>query len=71
MTRLPILSRKLVLESAARGADGRLGVQVQGGAAPVNVTMHVTTPDVRGFARSQGQIAAELGRLVGRGMRKR
>lgn len=55
----------------ARGADGRLGVQVQGGAAPVHVTMHVTTPDVRGFARSQGQIAAELGRLVGRGMRNR
>jgi phage-related minor tail protein len=55
----------------ARGADGRLGVQVQGGAAPVHVTMHVTTPDVRGFARSHGQIAAELGRLVGRGMRNR
>lgn len=55
----------------ARGADGRLGVQAQGGGAPVNVTMHVTTPDVRGFARSQGQIAAELGRLVGRGMRNR
>jgi phage-related minor tail protein len=56
----------------ARGPDGRLGVEARGGAAaPVNVTMHVSTPDVRGFTRSQGQIAAELGRLVNRGMRNR
>jgi phage-related minor tail protein len=55
----------------ARGPDGRLGVETRGGAPPVNVTMHVTTPDARGFSRSQGQIAAELGRLVNRGMRNR
>jgi phage-related minor tail protein len=55
----------------ARGADGRLGVEARGGGAPVSVTMHVSTPDVRGFARSQGQIAAELGRLVNRGLRNR
>jgi phage-related minor tail protein len=56
----------------ARGPDGRLGIEARGGGgAPVNVTMHVTTPDVRGFSRSQGQIAAELGRLVNRGLRNR
>jgi phage-related minor tail protein len=56
----------------ARGPDGRLGVEARGaGGAPVHVTMHVTTPDVRGFSRSQGQIAAELGRLVNRGLRNR
>lgn len=56
----------------ARGADGRLGVQAGGGGArPVQVTINVTTPDVAGFARSQGQIAAELARLVARGQRNR
>ena len=56
----------------ARGPDGRLGIEARGASgAPVNVTMHVTTPDVRGFSRSQGQIAAELGRLVNRGLRHR
>ena len=56
----------------ARGPDGRLGIEARGASgAPVTVTMHVTTPDVRGFSRSQGQIAAELGRLVNRGLRNR
>lgn len=56
----------------ARGADGRLGVQAGGGGArPVTVTINVTTPDVAGFARSQGQIAADLARIVARGQRNR
>lgn len=54
----------------ARGADGRLGVQAQGGAAPT-VTINVHTPDAQGFRRSQGQIAAEMGRLLARGSRNR
>ena len=33
--------------------------------------MNVTTPDAEGFRRSQGQIAAELGRVIGRGGRNR
>ncbi|SEM43872.1 hypothetical protein SAMN04488003_101115 [Loktanella fryxellensis] len=54
----------------ARGPDGRLGVR--GGAGPaVNVTMHVSTPDVQGFQRSQSQIAAQMGRMLGRGQRNR
>jgi len=54
----------------ARGADGRLGVRAQGGGARVvNVTLNVSTPDVQGFQRSQSQIAAQLGRALGRGQR--
>ncbi len=53
-----------------RGADGRLGVQSQGGGA-VTVNMSISTPDVQGFQRSQGQIAAQLSRALGRGQRNR
>jgi len=55
----------------ARGADGRLGVQSSGGGRPVNVTVHVSTPDVGGFARSQNQIAAQMARALARGDRNR
>ena len=54
-----------------RGADGRLGVAAAGGGGAVNVTINVTTPDVEGFRRSQGQIAAEMGRALSRGQRNR
>lgn len=54
----------------ARGPDGRLGVQARGGGT-VNVVMNVATPDAEGFRRSQGQIAAQLGRVIGRGSRNR
>jgi hypothetical protein len=54
----------------ARGADGRLGVRSQGGAA-VNVTVNVSTPDVEGFRRSQTQIAAQVARAIQRGQRNR
>ena len=55
----------------ARGADGKLGVRAQGGGQPINVVMNVSTPDAEGFRRSQGQIAAQLGRVIGRGARNR
>jgi len=55
----------------ARGADGTLGVRAGGGAGPVSVVMNVSTPDVEGFRRSQAQIAAQLGRAIGRGNRNR
>lgn len=54
----------------ARGADGSLGVR-SGGGAGVNVVMNVTTPNVQSFARSQGQIAAQMSRAMGRGNRNR
>ncbi|MEM8773439.1 MAG: phage tail tape measure protein [Pseudomonadota bacterium] len=55
----------------SRGSDGRLGVRAQGGGAPTNVVVNVTTPDVEGFRRSQAQIAAQMGRAIGRGNRNR
>jgi phage-related minor tail protein len=54
----------------SRGPDGRLGVRAQGGGG-VSVVMNIQTPDVDGFRRSQGQIAAQLGRVIGRGGRNR
>ncbi|TLP56505.1 phage tail tape measure protein [Parasedimentitalea maritima] len=54
----------------ARGPDGALGVR-NGSGGSVKVVMNVTTPDVRSFARSQGQIAAQMSRALGRGNRNR
>ncbi len=54
----------------ARGADGRLGVRTQG-SSPVSVTMNITTPDAQGFQRSQGQIATQMARALGRSQRNR
>ncbi len=55
----------------ARGPDGKLGVRQSGGGRAVNVVMNITTPDVQGFRRSQGQIAAQMSRALGRGNRNR
>jgi phage-related minor tail protein len=52
----------------ARGRDGRLGVRA-GGGATTHVVINVTTPDVAGFQRSRGQIAAQMSRALGRGSR--
>lgn len=54
----------------SRGADGKLGVKAESARA-VNIVMNISTPDVEGFARSQSQIAAQLGRAMGRGQRNR
>jgi hypothetical protein len=55
----------------ARGPDGRLGVQAAGGGRAVTVVMNISTPDVQGFQRSQGQIAAQASRALARGQRNR
>ncbi len=57
----------------SRGPDGSLGVAAAVGVAqrPVQVTMHIHTPDARGFEQSRGQIAAQLGRAIARGQRNR
>lgn len=52
-----------------RDANGKLGVRAAGGGRPVSVTMNITTPDVEGFRRSSGQIAAQVGRALARGNR--
>ena len=54
----------------ARGSDGKLGVRSAGGGA-TTVVMNISTLDVQGFARSQGQIAAQMSRALGRGNRNR
>lgn len=54
----------------SRGADGRLGVRTQGSSA-VSVTMNISTPDAQGFQRSQGQIATQMARALGRSQRNR
>ncbi len=55
----------------ARGHDGSLGVKTQGGGKSPTVVMNVTTPDVAGFQRSRGQIAAQMSRMLARGNRNR
>lgn len=51
-----------------RGPDGRLGVAAGGGASGA-VTIHIATPDIEGFRRSEAQVAASLARAVARGRR--
>ncbi|MEJ2623676.1 MAG: phage tail tape measure protein [Pseudolabrys sp.] len=51
-----------------RGADGRLGVAMSGQAAP-NVTVHINTPDVSSFHRSEAYITGQIARAVARGQR--
>ena len=54
----------------ARGPDGTLGVAASGqGGRPVAVTVNISTPDVQGFSRSEGQVSAALARAVARGSR--
>ncbi|MFY1711336.1 phage tail tape measure protein [Tritonibacter mobilis] len=55
----------------ARGQDGSLGVETQGGGKAPTVVMNVSTPDVAGFQRSRGQIAAQMSRMLARGNRNR
>ncbi len=55
----------------ARGPDGKLGVRGGGGGGNVSVVMNIQTPDAEGFRRSQGQIAAQMSRAIGRGQRNR
>jgi phage-related minor tail protein len=54
----------------ARGADGKLGVRGAGGGGQ-SIVVNVSTPDVQGFQRSQGQIAAQVSRALARGQRNR
>ena len=54
----------------ARGPDGKLGVRGAGGAGNT-IVMNISTPDVQGFPRSQGQLAAQLTRALSRGQRNR
>lgn len=52
----------------ARAADGSLGVRADGNRS-VTVNVHIATPDVEGFRRSQSQLAASLGRAIAHAQR--
>lgn len=52
----------------SRGADGRLGVKASGGGT-TNITMNIQTRDAQSFQRSEGQIAAQMSRLMNRAQR--
>lgn len=54
----------------SRGADGSLGVKMQGSGG-VNVVMNISTPDAESFRRSQSQIAMQMSRALGRAQRNR
>lgn len=55
----------------ARGADGRLGVALEGGSGGGGATINVSisTPDADSFQRSEAQVTAMLARAVARGRR--
>lgn len=54
----------------ARGPDGKLDVSAAGGQGrPVNVTVHVSTPDADSSRRSEGLVSAAIARAVSRGRR--
>lgn len=52
----------------ARGRDGRLGVAMSGDATP-SVTIHISTPDVDSFRRSETYLTGQIARAVARGQR--
>lgn len=51
-----------------RGADGRLGVAMNGGGTP-NITVQIATPDAGSFRRSEAYITGQIARAVARGQR--
>lgn len=52
----------------ARGADGRLGVAIHGGAGPT-INVQIATPDAGSFRRSEAYITGQIARAVARGQR--
>jgi phage-related minor tail protein len=53
----------------ARGADGRLGIAMNGGVATGNVTINIATPDADSFRRSETYLTGQIARAVARGQR--
>ena len=51
-----------------RGADGRLGVSMAGGAAPT-INVQIATPDAASFRRSEAYVTGQIARAVARGQR--
>jgi phage-related minor tail protein len=53
----------------SRGPDGRLGIAMNGAAAPANITVQIATPDAQSFRRSEAYITGQIARAVARGQR--
>jgi phage-related minor tail protein len=53
----------------SRGPDGRLGVAAPRGAASMQITFNIATPDADSFRRSETQIAAMVARATALGQR--
>ena len=53
-----------------RGADGSLGVAMNGAASAPSIVFNVTATDAASFRKTEGQIAAMLARTAGRGQRQ-
>jgi phage-related minor tail protein len=53
----------------ARRSDGTLGIAMTGAAAPANITVHIATPDIGSFKRSEAYISGQIARAVARGKR--
>ena len=52
-----------------RGSDGRLGIAASGAGQPLNVTIHIATPDPQSFRHSEAYITGQIARAVARGQR--
>jgi phage-related minor tail protein len=52
----------------ARGPDGRLGVAASGQGS-AQITVHIATPDLESFRRSENYITGQIARAVARGQR--
>jgi phage-related minor tail protein len=53
----------------ARGADGSLGIAMNGGGEGANITVQIATPDPGSFRRSEAYITGQIARAVARGQR--
>jgi phage-related minor tail protein len=53
----------------SRGADGQLGISMNGGTAPANISVQIATPDPGSFRRSEAYITGQIARAVARGQR--
>jgi phage-related minor tail protein len=53
----------------ARGADGNLGIAMNGGGQGGNITVQIATPDPGSFRRSEAYITGQIARAVARGQR--
>lgn len=63
------VDNNLVAFRATRGERVQVTPAGQSSDRPVQVVMHISTPDVAGFKRSESQLAARAARMIGRGGR--